>query len=53
MDFPSLLGVRPRSEAWMLRSIALRVETSNGRISKARASGTLMDASWMSGVGMP
>ena len=53
ITFPSLIGVSPRSDAMMAFSIALSWLTSHGWIVSVRASGTEMDAIWLSGVGVP
>jgi len=50
ITFPSLLGVRPRSDTRMARSMSFKVLASNGRMSRTRASGTLMVASCTNGV---
>ena len=51
--FPSLLGVSPRSEAWIAFSIAWSALRSYGEITIKRGSGALMFAIWFSGVGVP
>ena len=53
MTWPSLLGVRPRSDFRMAFSMSPMVLRSQGRIISMRGSGTEMPASWFSGVGAP
>jgi hypothetical protein len=50
---PSLAGLRPRSDSSTARSISLIALLSYGVIVSRRASGTLICASWLSGVLVP
>ena len=50
---PSFEGVRPRSDSWIARSIALICDGSNGWIVSSRGSGTLIVAMFFSGEGVP
>jgi hypothetical protein len=53
MILPSFDGVSPRSDCWIARSIELTELGSNGCTVSMRASGTLIVASCLSGVGVP
>ena len=50
---PSLVGLTPRSESRIARSIALSCEVSYGLMIAIRGSGTAIDAICGSGVGVP
>jgi hypothetical protein len=50
---PSVFGVRPRSLRWIAFSMAPRALRSHGWMTMLCASGTLMLASWLSGVVVP
>jgi len=50
---PSLAGLIPRSDSLMARSISAIDPLSNGEIKRTRASGTVIEANWLSGVGAP
>ena len=50
---PSLCGLRPRSDFWMAFCTFPTMLLSQGWISRSLASGTDMDASWLSGVLVP
>src|SRR5579875_2796098 len=51
--WPSLLGVRPRSDLRIAFSIGPSIERSHGWIVSKRGSGTLTVASWLIGIGVP
>ena len=53
ITFPSLVGVRPRSDAMMAFSIADMAVRSKGCTTRSLGSGTENDASWFSGVWVP
>ncbi len=53
MTLPSLLGVSPRSEVWMPRSIAEIAPLSKGWITSSRGSGTEIEAMSLSGCCVP
>ena len=50
---PSLVGLRPRSEAMIARSMSAVSFFSHGWMTISRLSGTVSDATWLSGVGVP
>ena len=50
---PSLLGLTPRSESRMARSISCIADLSNGMTRMVRGSGFWNEASCWSGVGAP
>mmetsp|Transcript_32738 Transcript_32738/g.83046 ORF Transcript_32738/g.83046 Transcript_32738/m.83046 type:complete len:227 (-) Transcript_32738:130-810(-) len=50
---PSLLGLMPRSDSLMARSMSLSIDLSKGEMSRVEASGTLMDATFFSGTCAP
>ena len=53
MIWPSLLGVRPRSDSMIAFSTAVMMLRSYGCTVSRRGSGALMVASWLSGVRVP
>jgi hypothetical protein len=53
MILPSFDGVSPRSDSMIAFSIAFIELGSNGWTVSMRGSGTLIVASWFSGVGVP
>src|SRR4051794_40333691 len=53
ITLPSFDGVRPSSDSWIARSISLIELGSNGCTVSMRGSGTLIVASWLSGVFCP
>ncbi len=50
---PSTFGMRPMSDFMIAFSIAPRTPRSQGWMTTWWGSGTLIDASWLSGVGVP
>ena len=50
---PSTFGIRPMSLRWMALSMAPRTPRSQGWMTIWCGSGTLMLASWLSGVMVP
>ena len=53
MTVPSLVGLTPRSESRIARSIAPIELLSYGVTTAMRGSGTVSEASWMTGVIAP
>jgi hypothetical protein len=53
MTAPSLVGLTPRSESRIARSMALSELLSYGVMVTMRASALWKDASWFTGVGEP
>ena len=53
MIAPSLVGLTPRSESRIARSMASIADLSYGVSVSIRASTTWKDASWLTGVGAP
>jgi hypothetical protein len=53
MSLPSLLGVRPRSDFWIAFSMAAICEASHGWMTRVRASGTEIVATWLMGWTVP
>ena len=50
---PSTFGMRPMSDFMIAFSIAPRTPRSHGWMTIWCGSGTLIEASWLSGVGVP
>jgi len=53
MTAPSLAGVRPRSDARIAFSMALRRVLSQGWIVSSFGSGAATLATWLSGISLP
>ncbi len=53
MTCPSFVGVIPRSDCMMAFSMAATELGSKGWITRTRGSGTLIEANWFMGVGVP